>query len=410
MKYLSLLFISYSALALVYGDKMKGKILKSYSQNYLVLNRGIEDGIFKGEHVKITNKQGYVSRAICIKPRMLISHCKVYRVVNPDLMSMDSEYIISSIKQSEIPKDLNFLKEIDYSKRYNDFTDKDVTKVIEVQNQRIVNFDLINDFNKADLAPRDSSTRVQAKFDKNFDQKKLDEDLNNIKLNITASPLSFQKQGGAYSQELGLSLFNDGKKYDFSLDYLSRKNKISNQYNDTSITQSTTMLSLFAELKDFSENASVISFVQTTSQKFDDIKTPFSSIKIGPIGYKYYFNQKDNSINFLSYSPFFEKTSFDSVLRNRVVDQDFIRHRVIFHNTTKLNNRTQLKLNIDLQPQLTFQELTGALDLGVNLNIIKNLKLDYTVSFISNSLIEENYDLENSDIINTLNLNYFIDL
>lgn len=410
MKYILLILVSTPLLALVYGDKMNGKILKAYQQNYLVINRGIEDGIVKGEHVKITNDQGYVSRAICIKPRMQISHCKVYRVVNPDLLSLDFDYTISSIKQSEIPKDLKFLKDIDYSNRYNDYTDKDVNKVIEVQNERIANFDLVNDFKKEDLAPRDSSTKTQALLDKNFNKKKFDEDINNFKLITTASPLSFQKQGGAYSQDIGLKLENNGSKYDFNLGYHSRKNKIVNQYTDNSVTQETTKILASVELKDFSKDVSAISFAESTSQEFDGIKTPFNSFKVSPIGVKFYLRNTDNLKSHFTYSPLFEKVQFDSITQNKTIEKNYLRHRLTYAMSSKLSSKSELDISIDLQPELTFKELTTRLNCSLDFKIVKNLSLGYSVDFISNSLIEDNYDLENTNLINSLNLNYAINL
>lgn len=410
MKYLLLILLSTPLLALVYGDKMSGKILKAYKQNYLVINRGIEDGIVKGEHVKITNEQGYVSRAICIKPRMQISHCKVYRVVNPDLLSLDFDYSISSIKQSEIPSDLKFLKDIDYSNRYNDYTDNDINKVIKVQNERIANFDLVNDFKKEDLAPRDSATKTQAIIDKNFDQKKFNQDINSFKITAIASPLSFQKQGGAYSQDIGLKLENNGSKYDFNVGYHSRKNKIVNQYNGNSLIQETSEFMASVELKDFSKDVSAISFAQSTSQEFDGIKTPFNTFKVSPIGVKFYLNNTDNFKSHLAYSPLFEKVQFDSLTQNKTIEKNFLRHRLTYAMNSKLNSKSELDISIDLQPELTFKELTTRLNCSIDFKILKDLSLDYSVDFISNSLIEDNYDLENTNLINSLNLNYSVNL
>lgn len=410
MKYFFILIISCPLFALVYGDRMQIKILKTYEGNYLVLNRGVEDGIFKGEHVKITNDQGYVSRAICIKPRMQISHCKIYRVVNPELFSLDFDYTLSSIKQSEIPEDLKMLRDIDYSKRYNDFTDKDVNKALEAQNERLVNFDLINDFKKEDLAPRDSATETQALIDKNFDQKKLTKDLDTFKLTAIASPLSFQKQGGAYSQDLGLKLENNGEKYDFGLSYTSRKNKIVNQYTGNSVSQSTTDFLVSAELKDFSDDISATSFVQSTSQEFDGIKTPFNSLKISPIGAKFYISKSDDFKSHFSYSALFERTRFDSIKANQTVEKNFIRHRIFYSLSTSLNSKTVIDLTVDLQPELTLRELNTRMDAQLDFKILEQLSLRYSMAFITNSLIQDNYDLENTDLINSLNLNYSIDL
>lgn len=402
MKFILLSILSSSLFALVTGDIMKGKVLKAYKGNYLILNRGIEDGIFKGEHIKITNKQGYVARAICIKPRLLISHCKVYRVVNPELLSLDSDYKLSSIKQSEIPKDLNFLRDINYDDRFNDFTDKDINKSLPIQNERIVNFDLANDFNPDSLKPRDSSTRIQASLDKNFSKKKLKEDLKKINLSLYASPLSFQSQGGSYSQDYGINLSNEGSKYKFDLSYRSRKNKIVNQFTDESIKQVTTHFILGMELKDFSDDYSAISLIDIQDQKFDNIKTPLNSNKVGIIGAKFKFSNKSS----FSYIPTFEKTTLTSTKENKEKSLDFIRHRILYSYTAPITDHSQISFNVDLQPELTFDELTSESSVGFIVDLSKRFSLNYRVSLLTNTLIEKYYNLDNTNLINTFHLNY----
>jgi predicted DNA-binding ArsR family transcriptional regulator len=99
-------------------------------------------GIYKADHIKLTNLEGYIARAICIKASMLMSHWKVYRVVRPELMSYDSVYTLTSINQSEITKELQAFQKALFNDDYNDISDKDVNKVIDLQQERIASFDL----------------------------------------------------------------------------------------------------------------------------------------------------------------------------------------------------------------------------------------------------------------------------
>ena len=89
MKYfiIPIFIICLNAFAIESTDILNVNVIKSYDNNILVINRGLEDGIYKADHIKLTNKEGYIARAICIKASMLISHWKVYRVVRPELLS-----------------------------------------------------------------------------------------------------------------------------------------------------------------------------------------------------------------------------------------------------------------------------------------------------------------------------------
>ena len=98
------IMLSSTTYALEFNDIInKLSVIKAYDDNYLVLNRGLEDGIIKGDHIKLTNENGYIARAICIKASMLLSHWKVYRVVNPELLSFDDYYVLKSMNQSDSP-------------------------------------------------------------------------------------------------------------------------------------------------------------------------------------------------------------------------------------------------------------------------------------------------------------------
>ena len=138
---LTILFTS-TIFAIDSSDILKVSIIKHYDKNVLVINRGLEDGIYKADHIKLTNQEGYIARAICIKASMLISHWKVYRVVRPELMSYDSVYTLSSMNQSEIPRDLRAFQKKLFNDDYNDISDKDINKVVVLQQERIASFDL----------------------------------------------------------------------------------------------------------------------------------------------------------------------------------------------------------------------------------------------------------------------------
>lgn len=111
-----ILIFSAKVFALESSDIMKTQILKAYGKNILVLNRGLEDAIFKKDHIKITSSEGFIARGICIKANMMTSHWKIYRVVRPELVSKDTLYDMKSINQSELPYDIKKYTNINLEK------------------------------------------------------------------------------------------------------------------------------------------------------------------------------------------------------------------------------------------------------------------------------------------------------
>ena len=88
---LSLLILPW-AYSLENPDVIKTKILKTYADNVLALNVGIEDGVYKNDHVQLTSSDGFLARGICLKVTEFTSHWKLYRITRPKLISEDSSF------------------------------------------------------------------------------------------------------------------------------------------------------------------------------------------------------------------------------------------------------------------------------------------------------------------------------
>lgn len=97
--------LSFSALALAPFENLKNvKILKVLPNNIIMLNRGIEDGILRNDHAKISNESsGYNSRAICLKVSADVSYWKIYRVPEAEAFSLDYTYSLIGLADREIP-------------------------------------------------------------------------------------------------------------------------------------------------------------------------------------------------------------------------------------------------------------------------------------------------------------------
>jgi hypothetical protein len=80
------------------------KILRILPDNIAVLNRGLEDGIMRNDHAKLSNEvSGFSARALCIKVAGEMSYWKLYRVPNSEAFSLDYTYTIKGMADKEIP-------------------------------------------------------------------------------------------------------------------------------------------------------------------------------------------------------------------------------------------------------------------------------------------------------------------
>ncbi len=176
------------AQALITSDQMQTHILKIYDKNVLVLDRGLEDGVFKGDHIKMTNQEGFIARGICLQSSLTLSHWKIYRVIRPELVSMDSTYLLHSINQSEVPKSLKGYREVDFSGAY-DYSEEDANKGLKLQQERLANYDLPESIiEKGGYPKKEARPKEQDFFAKNFSREKLDKDFSTLELSVFASP------------------------------------------------------------------------------------------------------------------------------------------------------------------------------------------------------------------------------
>jgi hypothetical protein len=87
---LSVFIYTSSVFALEIDEKLTLRILKSSdSRKTILVNRGIEDGLAKGDHAKFFLSVGVVARAVVIKASPTRTVWSVYRVVNADYIRAD---------------------------------------------------------------------------------------------------------------------------------------------------------------------------------------------------------------------------------------------------------------------------------------------------------------------------------
>lgn len=101
-----LLLISSTAYALEVDEKLTLKIIKtSSSKKTILINRGIEDGLAKGDHAKFFVSVGVIARGVLIKGSPTRSVWSIYRVVNADFLRKDQVMKLKITPAVKITKD-----------------------------------------------------------------------------------------------------------------------------------------------------------------------------------------------------------------------------------------------------------------------------------------------------------------
>ena len=109
VKSLFLIFVlcfSITVQALEVDEKLTLRIVNtSESKKTLLVNRGIEDGLAKGDHAKFFVSSGVVARGVCIKLSPTRSVWSIYRVVNAPFLVEDQVMKLKITPAVKITKD-----------------------------------------------------------------------------------------------------------------------------------------------------------------------------------------------------------------------------------------------------------------------------------------------------------------
>ena len=99
-------FITFNAFSLEIDERLTLRIVKvSESRKTMLINRGIEDGLIKGDHAKFFLTIGVVARAVVVKVSPTRSVWSVYRLVNADFIKNDQVMKLKVTAPVKITKD-----------------------------------------------------------------------------------------------------------------------------------------------------------------------------------------------------------------------------------------------------------------------------------------------------------------
>ncbi len=393
------------------------KILKFLPDNIVVMNRGLEDGIERNDHAKLSNEiSGFSSRALCLKVTRELSYWKLYRVPHSEAFSMDYSYSITGLADREIPYAVSKLREEVHQI-------PDIDKKVAPQTTPdpfLIKPDLPQKLSERDLIEPLEAQKRKLFVEEVLDRERLKMDLSHYNLSIYASPFTRQSINQGESLRYGFRGGNGTTKYRLLTQFEQQQTKLKDPLTkETVSTQSTSGQAQFV-IHELSPSISFLGLLNYNSQRFSEIATPISHWQFGPIGYTWHlFHTRTWEYFDVSYVPLYDFRKTE-VLNNGFIKEDDtrgIRHGVRAGFKIKVNEKVAVENVLWVKP---FQDLSSWRLETDNLNLSNDLKLivalsekfflDYNLVYQKDKLWRTLSDLPESNTMSSINLRYDLSL
>lgn len=411
--------LSFSALALEPFEKIKNvKILRVLPNNIVMLNRGLEDGIMRNDHAKLSNDtEGYSSRAICVRVSPDLSYWRLYRIPYAEAFSLDYVYTITGMADKEIPfpeasiRDHQVkIDDLDKAKRPDPGTDPFAVKR-----------DLPEKLTERDLIQAVGPDKRKLFVEKALNQDQFKRDLRDYQISVFASPFTRQSINEGESLRYGFRGGNVASKYRLLTQFEQQQTKLKDPVTNESVSTRSTFGQAQFVIHRLSNSVSSLSLINYGSQRFSALATPKSHWQVGPIGFTWHmYESKTWEYLDLSYIPLYDirNTEVMNADGSTSIDKkNGLRHGFRFGLKTRINERVALENLFWVRP---FQDLASWKVEGDNLNIVNDLRLifnlsgnfyfDYNLVFQKDKLWKTLSNLPETNTINSLNLRYDFDI
>ncbi len=396
--------------ALAPGERVPNtQILRMLPDNIVQLNRGFADGLTNKSHVMITHSaEGYISRAICIKSSANTSYWRVYRIPNAEALSSDLNYTLVGIDYREIPQEV---------------TKKKVPKIEEKakKSESPIKYDLPGRITENDLLQVTTPARRKLFVEKNLNQDQFKRDLSNYRLSFYASPFAKQSINEAESIRVGVRGENVSKKYKLITQLEHQQSKVKDPVSQESVSTKATQGQAQFIIKDLTKRISSLSLLQYNSMFFSELGTPDSHWLVGVIGltWKIYESDTWQNVDF-SYVPLLDMRTTDVMDLDGNISQEKksgFRHGLRLNVKAKINERVHLENSLWVRPfqdlttwELKSDDLLINNDLKLSFSLTDKLFFDYNLIYMKDAVWKEISGLDDTNIINALNVRYDLDL
>jgi hypothetical protein len=410
-------FVSFGAMALSSFEELKNvKILKVLPQNIILVDRGLEDGLMRNDHVKFSHPDmGYSSRAICLQAKAATSYWKLYRIPNSEAFSKDLTYTIHGYADREIPFEKAGIRDEQVT-----FPEEKLP-VDPGPNPFQVKRDLPQRLTERDLleaaGPREEKLFVERAILKD----QLKEDLSDYRFSVYASPFTRQSINDGESMRYGFRGGNYGSRYRLITQFEQQQNKLRDPLTDKTVSTRTTTGNVQFAVYHLRPWLSSLSLINYNSNRFSSLGTPKGHWQFGVLGFTWHIlESKTWEYVDLSYIPLYDTRTTDIIDSNGKRSQNKtngLRHGVRFGFRSKLSDTISVENLLWYRP---FQDLATWNFDGGNMNLTNDLKVifnlshnfffDYNLIFQKDKLWKTLSGLPETNTINALNMRYDFDL
>ncbi|MFA7614930.1 MAG: hypothetical protein WCY48_11900, partial [Candidatus Caldatribacteriota bacterium] len=241
------------------------------------------------------------------------------------------------------------------------------------------------------------------------------------RLSFYASPFARQSINEAQSLRAGVRGENVSKKYKLITQLEHQQSKIKDPLTKESVSTKATQGQAQFIIKDLSKSISSLSLVQYNSMFFSKLGTPDSHWLVGPIGltWKLYESDTWRNIDF-SYIPLFDMRTTDVMEEDGRTSREKatgFRHGFRLNMQAKINERVNLENSLWVRPfqdltswEIDSQDLLINNDLKLSFSITDKLFFDYNLIYMKDHIWKKISGLDDTNIINALNVRYDVDL
>lgn len=409
-------FLSLSAFALEPFENLKNvKIVRVLPNNVVVLNRGLEDGILRNDHAKISNDtQGFSSRAICLKVSPELSYWRIYRVPNSEAFSLDYVYSLIGMADKEIPYPETALR--DQVQQVQDIEAKAVAED-KGPDPFAVKRDLPERLTERDLLQTISPEKRKLFVEQAVNHEQFKKDMEDYRLSVFASPFTRQSINEGESLRYGFRGANVASRYRLITQFEQQQTKLKDPLTEETVSTRSTAGQAQFVIHHLTDSISSLTLINYNSQRFSSLGTPNAHWQYGPLGFTWHmYDSKTWEYMDVSYIPLFDTRTTDIITPAGVRTTDKtsgMRHGFRFGMKSRINERVSFENILWVKPFMAFagwnvegDNLNLSNDLKLIFNISGNLYFDYNFVYQKDKIWKTLNNLPDTNTINSLNLRY----
>lgn len=413
------IILSTAAFALEPYEHIKNvKILRALPGNIIMINRGIEDGLSRNDHIKFSNEAtGFNSRAICLKAKADTSYWRLYRLPDATAFSKDYAYTVHGLSDREIPYPQDKLRDVEQQIRDSEKKPGPGNDPFRVRR------DLPEKLTERDLLEATGPEKRKLQIEQVLDQDRLERDLEDFRFSVYASPFTRQSINEAETLRYGFRGGNVASKYRVLTQFEQQQTKLKDPVTKESISTRGTQGQLQFVVHQLSERFSSLSLVNYNSQRFSSLATPKYHYQVGPIGFTYHiYDSKTWEYIDLSYIPLYdvrvtEIEDEDNRDRTTTRRDTGLRHGIRFGLKSRINERMFFENLLWVKPYqelanwgLRTDDLNLVNDMKFIFNVSGNFFFDYNLIYQRDKLWKKYSNLPEQNTINSINLRYDFDI